>query len=150
MSYKLEIQASFDCQMAIEDAFDYIVDFSNIHEWDHSVLSSRKISDGDLGLGAKFDLVLLMGSREVPLAYEITEFDTPNRAVLTGTNAKFSAVDTVELTRVKDGCRVEWRANLEFTGITALIVRFKAKKIKAGGIQTIRDLEKKLTEENEP
>lgn len=140
MKYKIQMLEQFDSPAAIEDAFDYIVDFSKIHEWDHTVLSSKKTSPGELSLGTKFDLVLSMGKRSVPLAYEITEFDYPNKAVLSGTSANFTAIDTVTLRKTGEGCHVVWQADIEFSGITALLVRFMQKKIKADGAQTIRDL----------
>jgi hypothetical protein len=145
MKYTIEMREEFDCPQSIEDAFNYIVDFTNIHEWDHTVLSSKKVSDeAVIGLGSKFDLVLSMGKRRVPLAYEITDYKSPNKAVLTGISANFTAVDTVTLNHTASGCHVSWNADIEFTGLSALIVRFMSKKIKTSGAQTIRDLESKL------
>ena len=140
MTYKLEMLEEFDSKRSLEDAFSYIVDFSRIDEWDHTIVSAKKVSDGAVGLGSKFDLVFSMGPRKTPISYEITEFDFPNRAVLTGTSDNFTAVDTVTLKKTAKGCHVDWQAELEFTGVSAKIVPLLEKKIKSGGAKTIRDL----------
>ncbi|NND82079.1 MAG: SDR family NAD(P)-dependent oxidoreductase [Gammaproteobacteria bacterium] len=140
MTYKLEMLEQFDAPRSLDDAFDYIVDFSRIDEWDHTIVSAKKVSDGAIGLGTRFDVVFSMGPRKTPIAYEITEFDYPNRAVLTGTSDNFTAVDTVTLSKTAQGCHVNWHAELEFKGTAAKLVPLLEKKIKAGGAKTIRDL----------
>ena len=150
MTYKLKMLENFDSARSIEDAFDYIVDFSRIDEWDHTIVSAEKVSDGAIGLGSKFDLVFSMGPRKTPISYEITEFEFPNRAVLTGTSENFIAVDTVMLKKTADGCHVDWCAELDFTGITAKVVPLLEKKIKAGGAKTIRDLARALADDFAP
>ena len=150
MTYKLTMLEEFDTRRNIEDAFDYIVDFSRIDEWDHTIISAEKVSDGSIGLGSKFDLVFAMGLRKSEISYEITEFEFPNKATLTGTSENFVAVDTVTLNQTPEGCHVDWRAELDFTGTSAKIVPLLEKKIKAGGAKTIRDLARALADDFEP
>lgn len=144
MSYSLEMREQFDSHRLINDVFDYVVDFSRISQWDHTIVSAKKISDGKIGLGSKFELVLAMGPRRVPINYEITRFDYPHKAELTGVSDNFSAVDTVMFTETESGCHLDWHAELNFTGIAAKTVPLLKKKIVAGGVQTIRDLEAAL------
>ncbi|MEM7360344.1 MAG: SDR family NAD(P)-dependent oxidoreductase [Pseudomonadota bacterium] len=150
MSYKLDMLEEFNSPRSMEDAFDYIVDFSRIDEWDHTIISAEKISDGAIGLGSQFKVVYSMGARKTPIYYEITEYDSPNRAVLTGTSASFVAVDTVTISETESGCHVDWQANLEFTGAAAKIVPLIEKKVKAGGAKTIRDLKRALDDNFAP
>jgi dehydrogenase/reductase SDR family protein 12 len=150
MSYKLEMREEFDTHREVREVFDYIVDFSRIDEWDHTILSAEKVSDGAIGLGSRFDLVFSMGPRKTPISYEITKFEFPNKAVLTGTSQNFTAVDTVTLTKSNDGCHVVWQAELEFTGVSAKIIPLIEKKVKAGGAKTIHDLERALADDLQP
>lgn len=136
----------FDCARSLEDVFDYVVDFSRITQWDHTITQSRKVTNGPIGLGTKFDLTFAMGPRRIPIAYEITEWDYPNKAVLTGTSANFTAVDTVTLGVSDAGCHLDWDAKLEFTGFAAKVVALIEKKIVSGGVKTIRDLETALAD----
>ena len=150
MTYKLEMLEEFDTVRSIEDAFDYIVDFSRIDEWDHTILSAKKVSDGAISLGSRFELVFSMGLHKVPISYEITEFEFPYRAVLTGTSKSFVAVDTVSLKKTTNGCHLDWRAELEFSGTSAKLLPLLENKIKAGGAQTIRGLERALADDFAP
>jgi hypothetical protein len=140
MQYNLEMHEVFSCSQSAQQVFDYIVDFSHINEWDHTIVTSNKVGDSAIGLGSRFDLVFSMGRRKSPISYEITEFASPSKAELTGTSKSFTAIDTVQIEQQEHGCLVNWHAKIVFTGLSAFIVPFLASKIKAGGAQTIRDL----------
>lgn len=144
MSYTIEITEQFHTRRSAEDVFEYITDFSRIAEWDHSIINSKKITDGAISLGAQFDLMFSMGPRKSQIVYEITEFHYPSRAVLTGTSDNFVAVDTLTIEDAENGCDVIWHAEIKFSGPTVKIVKLLENKIKAGAIQTIRDLETAL------
>ncbi|RBP48778.1 NAD(P)-dependent dehydrogenase (short-subunit alcohol dehydrogenase family) [Arenicella xantha] len=137
----------FHCERNISDVFDYVVDFSRIQEWDHTIKHSSKVTDGPIQLGTKFDVIFAMGPRRIPIAYEITEWDYPNRAVLTGVSDNFTAIDTVTLTANESGCHLDWDAKIDFRGLAAKVVPFMESKIVSGGAQTIRDLEVALADD---
>lgn len=140
MKYTIEMHEVFSTHASAQQAFDYIVDFSHIDQWDHTIISSEKIGDSPVTLGTCFELMFSMGKRRSPISYEITEFSSPSRAILTGSSNRFTAVDTVTINDNNDGCSVTWHAEITFTGLSALVVPFIAKKIKATGAKTIRDL----------
>ena len=144
MSYTIEIRQQFHTRRSAEDVFEYITDFSRITEWDHSIISSQKITDGAISLGTQFDLMFAMGPRKSQIVYEITEFHYPSRAVLNGSSDNFVAVDTLTIEDRKNGCDVQWHAEIKFTGSSLKIVKLLENKIKAGAIKTIRDLETAL------
>ena len=148
MSYTLEMNEQFNCSRNAEDAFDYIVDFSRIDEWDHTIVSAKKSRDGAIGLGTSFDLVYAMGLRKVPIQYVITEFEPNQRAVLIGSSQNFKATDTVTITESENGCHVDWHASIEFFGTAAKIVPLIKNKIVKAGRQTIKDLSVALENNN--
>lgn len=147
MSYSLTMHEQFSTARTVEDAFDYIVDFSKISEWDHTIIDSKKVSDGQIGLGSRFDLIYKMGLRRLPISYEITEFDHASKAVLVGESDNFTATDTVIITPTDQGCHVNWHAEIHFRGLSAKIIPFIEKKVKAAGAQTIRDLNTALDDD---
>ncbi len=68
-----------------EAAFAYVADFSRQAEWDPNTVSSKRIDEGELGVGARFALVVkMMGTRTTPMEYRITEYQAPSRVVLVG------------------------------------------------------------------
>lgn len=48
------------------------------------------------------------------MTYTVTEFDPPRRIVLVGRGKALDAVDTIELTVVGDGTRIDYTADLTF------------------------------------
>jgi hypothetical protein len=140
MNYTLEMHEVFSTSQSAQQAFDYIVDFSHIDEWDHTIVKAQKVGSTAIGLGSQFDLVFSMGLNKSAISYEITEFSWPSRAELVGISKRFTATDTVEIEELEHGCRVNWHAKIVFTGLSAFVVPLLASKIKAGGAQTIRDL----------
>ena len=144
MRYRLEMHEQFNTRLPAEQAFNYIVDFSKIDQWDHTISEAKKISDGDIGLGTQFDLTFSMGSRKTPISYQLTKYKPNQSAVLTGVSDRFTAIDTVNIEQNENGCKVSWQAEINFSGLTALLMPLMAKKVKAVGAKTIRDLNKKL------
>ena len=63
-------------------AFAYLADFANARHWDPSVREARRLDEAPIGLGAAFDLVARFAGRDVPLRYEIVDYDAPRRVVL--------------------------------------------------------------------
>lgn len=144
MRYRLEMHEQFDTPLSAEKAFNYIVDFAKIDQWDHTISDAKKVSDGNIGLGTQFDLTFSMGGRKTPISYQITKYEPSQSAVLTGVSDRFTAIDTVNIKQNDDGCAVSWQAEINFSGLTALLMPLVAKKVKAVGAKTIRGLNRKL------
>ncbi len=140
MTYSLEMTEQFTCSRTAEEAFNYIVDFSRIHEWDHTIRTAKKTTKGTLGLGTVFDLEYSMGLRRIPIQYEITKFEPNRRATLRGSSANFTAIDTVTIEPNEHEIQVNWHAKIEFNGLATKIVPLLEKRIKAAGRRTIKDL----------
>lgn len=75
---------AIDLPMSVEEAFDYLADFSRTAEWDPSVVEARRLTRGKVRLGSSFRLSVSLLGRRVPLEYRITEFERPSRLVLSG------------------------------------------------------------------
>src|SRR4051794_25896014 len=73
---------TIESHLAPEAAFAYMAEFSKACQWDPSVSEARRVGDGPLAKGTVFDLVARFGKRDVPLSYEIVEYDSPKRVVL--------------------------------------------------------------------
>ena len=102
--------------IAIDEAFDYVVDFSHIDDWDRGVASASRLEGTGVEVGARFEVMSLFFGRTVPLVYEITESLPPDRAVLKTRSRRFDAADTIELTA----------AGSTAAGSTATTIRYTA------------------------
>ena len=102
------------------EAFAYMADFANARLWDPSVSEARRVGKAPVGLGSKFDLVARFGGRDVPLRYEIVEFDAPRRVVLEAKRAGFVSRDTITVEPTGNGSVVHYDATLTFGGVGRL------------------------------
>ncbi len=102
-------------------AFAYVADFARQAEWDPNTLSSRRIDDGDLGVGARFALEVRMGRRSSAMEYRITEYAPPGRVVLIGEGSGIWTQDTITFTEVEHGTRVDYVADIRLSGILGLV-----------------------------
>lgn len=102
-----------------ERAFAYMADFSNAREWDPSVESATRTSDGTLGEGDGFDLRVRSGTRVLPFHYVITQLDE-RTVVLKARTSRFESVDTIAVSDEGSGSLVRYDAFLTGVGLMRL------------------------------
>lgn len=98
----------------VEEVFDYVADFANTEQWDPGIKSARQIGEGRIGVGTKYDVVSEFGSSEIPMVYEILEYEPHSRVVLTGEGDSVEAVDTIIFEASDGGTLVDYTADLTF------------------------------------
>ena len=103
------------------EAFDYMADFANARLWDPSVSEARRVGEAPVAIGAAFDLVARFGGRDVPLRYEIVEYDSPRGVVLEARHPRFVSRDTITVEPAASGAVVHYDANLAFGGLGRLL-----------------------------
>jgi len=103
------------------EAFAYMADFGNAQVWDPSVSEARRVGEGPIGIGSAFDLVARFAGRDVPLRYEIVEYDAPWRVVLEARRPGFVSRDTIVVEPAGNGSVVHYDAKLTFGGLRRLL-----------------------------
>ncbi|MBK7505133.1 MAG: SDR family NAD(P)-dependent oxidoreductase [Bacteroidetes bacterium] len=137
----LEMEKTFSVERNIIDCFEYTTNFSTIWEWDQTISSSQKISEGKVGVGTKFLVNLKFGFQTIPMEYEIMEYDFPNLAILKGESKHFTAVDTIRMTKIDDNqTQINWHATIEFSGLMSKFLPLMKNKIIENGFTTIDNL----------
>ena len=111
---------AIDLPVPIEQAFDYLADFSHTAEWDPGVTSARRLTRGEPGIGSRFEVAVSFLGRRIPLEYEITELERPTRLVLSGGDASLHSVDEITFAPRPDGTRVTYEARVELSGLGQL------------------------------
>jgi len=102
------------------EAFAYMADFANARVWDPSVSEAQRVGQAPVGLGSAFDLVARFGGRDVPLRYEIVEYDSPRRVVLEAARPGFTSRDVITVETAGNGSVVHYDATLAFSGLGRL------------------------------
>ncbi len=105
----------------LDEAFGYLSRFSSAAEWDPGVTSARMETPDPVGLGSAFALDAVFLGNSVPLRYEITEFDPPNRVVLVAENASVRSTDAIDFSQDSSGgTAVQYNADLTLKGLARL------------------------------
>lgn len=107
--------------LAREAAFAYVADFARQAEWDPNTVSSQRIDDGELGVGARFALDVKIGGRTTPMEYRITEYLAPSKVVLVGEGSRIWTQDSITFSDVPEGTRVDYVAEIRLSGLLGLI-----------------------------
>ncbi len=97
------------------EVFDYTADFENIEDWDPGIASSKRLDEGPVGVGSRFELMVSFGGSRIPMTYEITEYEPNERVVIIGRGEKLEAVDVIKFEARGDGQTVvDYTADLSF------------------------------------
>ena len=110
-------RAQLDVRRPIDEVFAYLADFSNTQEWDPGVVSAKKRGDGPVAMGTQFEVVSKFFGQELPLDYQIVQYDPPSRVVLEAENDNLRSVDTIAFEKTARGTRLTYDANLTLKGI---------------------------------
>lgn len=97
-----------------EEVFDYLVDFSNLAEWDPMFDRSRRLDgDGPVGEGARFEVVASKAGVDMPITYTVEQCDRPRHARLVGRGDGFTSIDELDVRPTDSGCELTWNARVE-------------------------------------
>ena len=108
---------AIDLPIRIEEAFDYLADFSRTAEWDPGVEEAQCLTKGKARLGSRFNVIVSFFGHRIPLEYEITEFDRPSRLVLSGGDSSVSSTDEITFVERPGGTRVTYEARIDLVGV---------------------------------
>lgn len=119
------VERSFVTACPRERAFDHVADFSTAAAWDPGITSGRRLDDGPVGLGSRFELVSNFGNSEQTIEYRITAYDRPSSVTFVGEGDRFRGTDVIGFTEAPDGgTAVRYVADLGLTGLAAVALPF--------------------------
>jgi hypothetical protein len=99
-----------------DEAFDFIADFTTSQRWDPGIATAKRLDEGPLGPGARFEVRYRAGLVTVPLVYEITRFERPGHLVLSTRGLTHHGEDDVRIEATDDGTRIVWKATFGLRG----------------------------------
>jgi hypothetical protein len=95
--------------------FAYLVDLEHIPEWNWAIVSTRKVSPGPAGVGARYEQRRSKPRPAIEML-EITELDSDRWIQIVGDLGPFKARLSYELSPVGDGTRLTNTVELEPRG----------------------------------
>ncbi len=103
--------------LPLDDTFTYIADFANAQEWDPGVAHARRLGDGPIGPGTRYELGVRMGGRVAPMEYQVITWEPPHRVVLVGSGSNVDAVDDIRFAGTPTGTAIDYTANIRLGGL---------------------------------
>ncbi len=98
------------------ETFAYMANFASVRDWDPTVVEARPLQEGEPGLGSRFFVRVHWLGRDLPLEYEVVEFEPPRRLVLRAENASSISEDTVEVAARGEGAELTYEARVTLKG----------------------------------
>jgi carbon monoxide dehydrogenase subunit G len=114
------LKEEFETSKPLQAVFDFVGDFANARSWDPGVASADQVTEGPIGVGTRYSLMVMFSGRKLPMTYEVTEWDPPNRVVLRGEGSTVTAVDDIRFEATPGGTRVRYSADLKLKGLLGL------------------------------
>lgn len=107
-----------DVSSTLEQAelFDYMADFTHASEWDPGTKSAKRLDEGEIGVGSKFELVVEFAGNESPFTYEITGYERPDRLVVEADSEAVHLTDTMTCAAEGSASRLNYDARLDLKG----------------------------------
>ena len=110
--------------LPLQDAFDFIADFSNAAQWDPGVATAVRLDRGPIREGTRVRLGVRMAGRVAPMDYVVTTWQPPIRVVLTGAGSGVAAVDDIRFETTPTGTRIDYTADIRLRGLLRLAAPF--------------------------
>jgi hypothetical protein len=121
MTTMARYRTTIDSTMSPGGAFTELADFSSAERWDPGVVEARRLDGGALGVGSRFHVVARFAGRDVPLEYQIVEFDPPHTVALRAESAAVVSLDTITFVPSPSGTTVTYDADLRLKGALRIL-----------------------------
>lgn len=111
------LHETIDTTLPLAETFAFIADFANAEVWDPGTLSSERVGDGPVAVGATYALSVKMGGGAAPMTYTIETYEPDRRVVLLGEGKQATARDDIRFEATADGgTSVDYTADIELKG----------------------------------
>ncbi|MGH2710896.1 MAG: SRPBCC family protein [Actinomycetota bacterium] len=111
----ISVESSVTIARRVEDVFAFVTDTTNDPQWHKDVIQATKISEGPIGRGTTFTVVVkFMGKKEG--RWEIVEFEPNRKEVIKVTAKPLSPTLTYRFEQANGGTLFTRHIDLEPTG----------------------------------
>ncbi|MBR9813709.1 SDR family NAD(P)-dependent oxidoreductase [bacterium] len=148
MPSNIRLHEVIDVARSPAECFALVADFSTIADWDPGVAASSKISEGAVGLGSQFRVVVQSGigpfKNRFPMDYRITAYEPDARVVLEGTSKQCDGIDTISFTPIAGGTRIDYTADLTLKTLGDGAVKLMGPLLERVGKRAVAGLKRAL------
>jgi hypothetical protein len=116
-----QIEGEIVIERGVEDVFDFVANQCNEPLYNTEMVSSERLTGGEIGLGSQFKAVMRAGKREFPLVIEFTAFDRPRRLGSHSSGAGMTTDGELTFEAVGASTLMRWSWDVRPTGAMRLL-----------------------------
>ena len=108
----------------LEKSWGFLKDFTSAEQWDPGTVTCRRLGDGPIDVGTRYENVSEFRGRRTTLIYEVIQFEVARRLVLKGENKTVQSIDDMTFSGSTTGTEVLYTARFTFKGAVRLAEPF--------------------------
>lgn len=112
------------------DVFAYLAQFENLPRWNYAIAETRKVSNGPVGVGARYVQLRTVPNRSEE-AFEVVEFEPDRRLVIRGGFGPFSGDASYELDTAANSTVLTNTFDLHASGPLNLVTPLLSRQVKS-------------------
>ncbi|MFT4613319.1 MAG: dehydrogenase/reductase SDR family protein 12 [Bacteroidia bacterium] len=146
MENTVTLDETIDVSRPVAEAFDYVAEFANIQEWDPAVAHASKLTDGPVGVGTEFEVVMSAG---FALRYTVVELEQNERLLMSVTSRFFDAREEILFQGNGRQCTIRYIAQFEFRQPISAVASIWPQGMDKVGKSAVQGLQSALNDEPE-
>lgn len=115
------LRETLEVARPLDDVFAFVGDFANTKDWDPGVEDARKVTDGPIRVGTRYEVDVVFNGRKLPMTYDVEVWEPPHRVVLRGDGKTIRAVDDIRFEATAGGTLIRYSADLRLKGLLSLL-----------------------------
>ena len=140
------LREELEIDRPLEEVFAFVGDFVNSATWDLGVAEASKVTEGPVGVGTRYELIVLFNGKRMPMTYEVTAHEPPRRVELRGTGSTVNAVDDIRFETTPIGTRIRYTAELRLKGVLRVMEPLIRGKLKETGRRAMAGMKAALSD----
>ncbi|MEH6611237.1 MAG: SDR family NAD(P)-dependent oxidoreductase [Halioglobus sp.] len=141
------LQATAEVTRPINEAFDYVSDFTTTVEWDSTAKKATKMSPGPIAVGTRFEVVCALPVGSVTIIYRVEELQDNALVVLSGKSRFFDIEDRITFTATESGTKIDYRAEFFFKPLIKAVSGAAQKSLDNMGRESVASLGRALNDD---
>lgn len=113
----IRAEETADVRSDVETTFAYLSSIEHYPDWLPGVTAAQQTSDGPLGVGTTFTLLLAGPTGPIEATGAVTELDAPGRLGVRGSASAGNVAGGLSLEPIEAGCRLRVWMELELRGM---------------------------------
>lgn len=115
------VHGSIDIDRPLDEVFDVVADQTNEPRYNPSMVASRRVTGGPIGVGTRFEATVLNRGKPHEVAIEITAFERPSETASRSVIEGNTVTGGLHFTPISSGTRLSWDWDVQIGGAARVL-----------------------------